>query len=351
MIKSTFKSISNAEARKMLRQADKDKVNSARSILHELLFILEVKRWPSNKNDVREVLSQLSMTFNGSLFFPKEKVNAIISEAREIASNMEGTSKNDGYDIVRKVLSPVLASLPSIDKYEDALFDYSEEILCPLLISELLPFDLDLQKRLNILRILSNSEYAEMALPSLGQILRKYHPGHWDFKNAADLAESILMNNFDSWYKEIRGRSYQEDRELEKKEDERREERRREERREEERRERKREFWAEERRELEQILKNSGQCGNLGSIGDLLISLVRDNAGLLTLTVLKIWAHSQAEFEDNLRYLWILLEQIKPPAKLVFKGCGYLKIPEWFKIACKDINIVISIDDTSNATR
>lgn len=221
--------ITLAKARQLLRDSDSALVAIAQKVLDEFVNVLRIREWDGNREDAAQVLEDVRVLFQEPVLVPASAVEDMLAKAERAlltgAPKKMETSFCDltGYDWVTKVIKPVLDAVPSVEQYEDKLFEFPVNIHGALLFVRMhREFGASPRAKATwgLIRALANSDVGEWVLPLLATTLETRGPGCWEHREVIKIARLLLADRFPDWYRTIRGRSVTEDIEAEEKKDE-----------------------------------------------------------------------------------------------------------------------------------
>jgi len=221
-------SINFAAAKKLLRDSDSSLVASAQKVLDELCSILSIQEWSGNRKDAPNVVSDLRRMFQNPVMLSPLDIERMLAEA-ERTLNQGPPERSDAlsadlahYDWVESLIAPFLDAMPSVEDYEDKLFEFPVTVHASLLFVRIHQEFRNAPRAgstWGLVRSLSHTQVGDWVLPFLAATLDTKGPGWWEHREVIEIARQLLADRFSEWYRSIRGRSVSEDIAAEEKKD------------------------------------------------------------------------------------------------------------------------------------
>lgn len=209
-IKTSFhEPISRSKARKLIKAAPKEHIDA----LEEVFFMYNIQHNYGGWYDNPKMLFQnIEKFFTNPKVVPRTQGEIIIQHAKKALLEYKPTrnSSISGFDHVRFIVKTISTHILSVEECIDKFFDFPEEIIVPFLISKYYSEDTISPTKDDILTILDDEEYGHAILSILEDNL-KWGPPTIIYMQAARLGRKILNEEFDNWFKRIRGISYSEE--------------------------------------------------------------------------------------------------------------------------------------------
>lgn len=201
-----------SKARVILKSADKQEVKTIEKLVKEFLLSNKIRKWSGNRDDPQGVISDIRTVFTDSILIDSNDVKNMLSETEDAMKSFktpQGKEKHSGYDHVRSMLPSIMKYVPAPQEYIEKITSFKQELYISVLLRESASIDRD--DAWGIIELIVKSDYPRSILPFLSGIIAEKDPGRWDFKKAVHFARLVLVEDFDNWYKSLRGCTYAED--------------------------------------------------------------------------------------------------------------------------------------------
>lgn len=186
----------------------------ARRHLDQLMFIADLSMVSGNENEPLRFYRRVEREFARPVAVSAMTLRMILDDLERVLRDYTERPHDpaeDGYAVVTAMITPVLGALPSASECFDAIATYPPEVAVAFLVREYFADDhyhnLNMQAR--IAEELASRGYGAAALAVYEDYLRGHYASKYGvYPVVARASRAVLGDDFDRWYRAIKGRSY-----------------------------------------------------------------------------------------------------------------------------------------------
>jgi hypothetical protein len=188
-----------------------------RALLDELMFIADLQMAAGNEADPLRLVRRVQRELAEPQVVEAERVALVLADMErmmEAHPELAGTEPDsEGYQLVTRMLSPVGGAFPSSGTCLDRIASRPDEVAVAFLVQEYFADDHYHAYRMKecITDLLTTGDYGPLPLAVVEDRLRESWPSHSPNSNwakAVAAGRAIVGDDFDAWYREVRGKSY-----------------------------------------------------------------------------------------------------------------------------------------------
>ena len=188
-----------------------------RALLDELMFIADLQMAAGNEADPLRLLRRVQRELAAPQVVEAERVVLVLADMERVLEahpELPGAEPGpEGYRVVEQMLSPVGGAFPSTGACLDRIASMPDEVAVAFLVQEYFADDhyhaYNMKDR--ITDLLFTGDYGPLPLAVVEDRLRESWPSHSPDSNwarAVAAGRAIVGSDFDDWYLEVRGTSY-----------------------------------------------------------------------------------------------------------------------------------------------
>jgi hypothetical protein len=207
------RAMSRGRSRDVLAQLDPQ----SRALLDELMFLADLQMASGNENNPLRIYRRVQRELAEPQVVSPQAVATVLADmARAMEDHPgvpEGEYDSGGYEVVTTMLASAQGAFPSAGSCLDRIASMPDQVAVAFLVQEWFADDHyhDYWMKDRIFELLTTGDYGPLPLVVIEDSLRDSWPSHspdsqWARSVAAGRA--IVGEDFEAWYKEIRGSSY-----------------------------------------------------------------------------------------------------------------------------------------------
>lgn len=179
--------------------------------MNQWMYLIDLHAAEGNEMNPRRLIDRFDRELADPVVMKEEHVKALSDEMKQALLMLSDGNYDDGHEVVRHIIAPILLKLPSDEECMRRLTSSNtDRVVAVFLVNEYFQKDHYHHYNLSdkIFRLLtSTSKYRRWALPVVEASLRSSHYRSYEHNDAVEAARPIVGPHFDAWYKDIRGAS------------------------------------------------------------------------------------------------------------------------------------------------
>jgi hypothetical protein len=185
----------------------------ARRHLDQLMFIAELSMVSGNENEPLRFYRRVEREFARPIAVSAMTRRMVLHDLEVVLRDYTERPHDpaeDGYAVVTAMITPVLGALPSASECFEAIATYPPEVAVGFLVREYFADDHyhNWNMRARIAEELASRGYGAPALAVYEDYLRNHYASKYGgYPEVARAARAVLGEDFERWYRGVRGRS------------------------------------------------------------------------------------------------------------------------------------------------
>ncbi|MBU1429365.1 serine/threonine protein kinase [Myxococcota bacterium] len=187
---------------------------SKRAELDQWMYLIELRSVSGNEDNIQRLIHRFEREFAQPVVLKAAQVEAVVAEMKRQAAARVAI-KGEGYDTVRAIIEPILATLPSpAECLRGLVMSNEERFIAAFLVNEYFGGDHyhRYNRRQEIFRwLISGPQYRPWSLPVIEEVLRESYVSSYsdsEYILALKAARPIVGGHFEAWYEDVRGAPY-----------------------------------------------------------------------------------------------------------------------------------------------
>ncbi len=207
------RAITRGRARDVLGQLDPE----ARAWLDETMFIADLQMASGNEQNPLRIYRRVQRELAEPRVVSHESVATVLADMRRVLDDHPGVPSGEydpvGYEVVTEMLASAQGAFPSTGACLDHIASQPDQLAVAFLVQEYFADDhyhAYLMKQ-QIFELLITGGFGPMPLVVIEEQLRDsyaYHSADSEWSRAVAAGRTIVGDDFDAWYREVRGSSY-----------------------------------------------------------------------------------------------------------------------------------------------
>ena len=207
------RAMTRGRARDVLGHLEPDE----RARLDELMFIADLQMASGNENNPLRIYRRVQRELAEPQVVTPEAVAMVLRDMARVMEDHPGVPEGEydanGYDVVTAMLASAGGAFPSAGTCLDRIASMPDQVAVAFLVQEWFADDHyhDYWMKNHIFELLITGGYGPLPLVVIEDRLRDSWPSHSadsEWARAVTAGRAIVGEDFEAWYKEIRGSSY-----------------------------------------------------------------------------------------------------------------------------------------------
>jgi hypothetical protein len=207
------RAMSRGRARDVLGQLEPQ----SRALLDELMFLADLQMASGNENNPLRIYRRVQRELAEPQVVSPQAVAMVLSDMARVLEDHpgvpEGEYDSNGYDVVTTMLASAQGAFPSAGTCLDRIASMPDQVAVAFLVQEWFADDHyhDYWMKEQIFELLVTGGYGPLPLVVVEDRLRDSWPSHSpdsEWARSVAVGRAIVGDDFEAWYKEIRGSSY-----------------------------------------------------------------------------------------------------------------------------------------------
>jgi len=207
------RAMTRGRARDVLAQLDPE----SRAVLDELMFIADLQMASGNENSPLRIYRRVQRELAEPQVVSRQSVALVLQDMARVMEAHPGVPEGEydqtGYDVVTTMLASAGGAFPSAGTCLDRIAAMPDQAAVAFLVQEWFADDHyhDYLMKEQIFDLLITGSYGPLPLAIIEAELRgswPYHSPDSEWSESVTAGRVIVGNDFDVWYREVRGRSY-----------------------------------------------------------------------------------------------------------------------------------------------
>ncbi len=207
------RAMTRGRARDVLGQLDPE----SRAVLDELMFIADLQMASGNENNPLRIYRRVQRELAEPRVVSPQAVSVVLRDMARVMEAHPGVPEGEydqqGYEVVSAMLASPQGAFPSTGACLDRIASMPDQVAVAFLVQEWHADDHyhDYLMKQQISDLLITGGYGPLPLVIIEEQLRDswpYHSPDSEWARAVTAGRAIVGEDFDAWYREIRGHSY-----------------------------------------------------------------------------------------------------------------------------------------------